>query len=122
MFRVVSEKNGTLTSQKALTEAVGISQPAVTLLFGHGRDHEPLTQPADRLGQLIRLFREAGIPVEMHWLEAPLNEFERLLQEKTGLDARPTLSWTDAVRRHARAYDGPRLRRPTPTEGGSGSG
>jgi hypothetical protein len=117
LFRTVAERNGTLTSQKALAEAMALTQPAVTQLFGYGQDKAPLNQPSVRLGQLIRLFREAGIPIEMHWLEVPLNEFDRLLRQNTGIDVRPSLNWMDAVRRHARSYDGLRLRRPAPGGG-----
>ena len=118
LFRAVAEKNGTLTSGKALAEAMGVKQPAISQWFGYARDREPLNQPAERLGQLIRLFREAGIPIETRWLEVPLDEFEHLLQKSSGLNVTPALSWADALRRYARAYDGFRLLRPVPTGGG----
>jgi hypothetical protein len=123
LFAAVAARKGTLTSQQALAAAMKVSEPAITQWFGYGRDDDPLplTQPAARLGQLVGLFREAGIPIELHWLEVPLEEFERLLRASTGIDAKPNLSWTDAVRRHARSYDGLQLRRPVthrPVKGG----
>ena len=55
--------------------------------------------------------------MERHWLELPLEEFDHLLRESTGFDARPLLNWTDALRLHARPYDGLRLRRPAQQAG-----
>jgi len=109
LFATVAARGGTLISKTALAEAMGVERSAISQLFGHGKDSEPLNQPPHRLGELVKLFREAGIPIEMHWLYAPLDEFDRLLYESTGIDARPALSWPDAIRRYARSYDGLRL-------------
>jgi hypothetical protein len=77
-----------------------------------GKRPQPLNQPPRRLGQLIKLFREAGISgIEMHWLEAPLDEFKRLLRESGGFDAARLVSWTETLR-YARPHDGLRLLRP----------
>jgi hypothetical protein len=82
-FEAVARRRGTLTSQKALAEAMEMTGATVAHLFGHARDAEPLKQPAHRLGQLVRVFREAGIPIEEHWLTVSLAEFDRLLREAT---------------------------------------
>ena len=69
------------------------------------------TSRRTRLGKLLQVFGAAGIRVERHWLDVPLEEFDRLLRESTGFDARRLLNWTDVLRLHARHYDGLRLRR-----------
>lgn len=112
LFATVAERGGTLTSQTALAERMGVTRSQVSQWFGYARDNDPLDQPPARLGQFIAEFRKAGIPIEMHWLSAPLEVFERLLQETTGFDARPALSWEAAVRRFAHAHDGLSLHRP----------
>jgi hypothetical protein len=114
LFRTVAERGGTLISPKALASAMEVTQSAITQWFGWPQENLPLSVPAARLGRFIAEFRKAGIPIEMHWLTAPLDEFDRLLREKTGFDARPALSWTDAVRRFSRAHDGLALCRPKP--------
>src|ERR1700677_2701489 len=88
-----------------------LAQPEVTLLFGHAKDSEPLTQPPNRLGQLVKLFREAGIAIEEYWLSAPLDEFDRLLRKTAGFALPASLAWPDAVRRYARPYNGLHLLR-----------
>src|SRR5262249_51458473 len=117
LFSAVAERGGTLISQKALAEAMKLSQPAVTQLFGYAMDLEPLTQPPHRLGQLVKLFRGAGIPIEMHWLSAPLERFDRLRRERPGVDNRAPVSGPEAVRFHAKHYDGLKLERPEPKSG-----
>ncbi len=111
LFEAVAARGGELTSQKALAAAMGVSAPLVTQMFGHGRENDPLDQPPHQLGKLLQVFGAAGIRVERHWLDVPLEEFDRLLRESTGFDARRLLNWTDVLRLHARHYDGLRLRR-----------
>jgi hypothetical protein len=120
LFTAVAVRGGKLVSQKALTKAMAqkappphkLTEAAVSQWFGYAKDNDPLDQPEDRLGHFIASFQDAGIPVERHWLDAPLDEFDRLLLKSTGIDARPALSWADAVWRFSRVYDGIALRRP----------
>jgi hypothetical protein len=113
LFVAVARREGSLITQKALAEAMETTGATVTHLFGHAQDAEPLNQPPHRLGEFVRLFQQAGIPIEEHWLTVSLNEFERLLRESTPIDVRPVLSWPDAIRLHARAYAGLCLKRST---------
>jgi hypothetical protein len=113
LFAAVAQKGGALTSQKALAEAMQVSEPLISQWFGHGTDNVSVTLPPPRLAKFVAVFRAAGIDkIDMHWLSASLDKFDRLLGDNIGIDVRPPLSWPDALRLHARNYEGLRLQRP----------
>jgi hypothetical protein len=125
LFTAVAMRRGKLTSGIAVAEAMTelrkrsnpenpeprtIHPSQISGWFSG--DRESLMLPAEPLGLLLAVFREAGIPIERNWLCVEEDEFDRLLEKSTGINARPELTWPDCVRLHAKSYDGLRLRRP----------
>ena len=115
LFAAAAARGGGLTRMGVLADKLGVTGAAVTHWFGPLLEQEPrLLVPAGRLGQVVKLFQDEGVPVQPHWLRAPLDEFERLLR---GGGEPTVLVWPDAVRLHGQAPDGLALLRPAVAEG-----